>query len=101
MVRNNQITLIKRTYIKDQYGVEKPHEVYRSVFCNIASVTLTEISTAGINGLRPEYKCEMFSHDYEGENIAKIGDSEFTIYRTYLGRNETLDLYLARRTSNG
>ena len=43
----------------------------------------------------------MFAPDYNGEESAELdlrgGKKRFSIYRTYLGPNESLELYLGTR----
>ena len=40
----------------------------------------------------------MFAYDYEGESIVEIDGTRYGVYRTYLGKNETLELYLEQKT---
>lgn len=47
--------------------------------------------------MNPEYRATMFSPDYNGEQIAELDGVRYGIYRTYLGRNETVELYLEKK----
>ena len=40
----------------------------------------------------------MFAPDYEGEELAEIDGVRYGVYRTYLGSNESIELYLERKT---
>ena len=39
----------------------------------------------------------MFVYDYQGEDTAVLGGVRYGIYRTYIGRNDTIELYLERK----
>lgn len=73
----------------------------RLVYCDLRSVSRAEWSDAGQHGLRAEYQATMFAPDYQGEQSAELilrgGRKRFSIYRTYLGRDESIELYLGTR----
>ena len=98
--KSRVITLIKTDYDMDNINQPVPSEARREVFCNISSVSMTEQLTAGKAGLRPEYRATMFVHDYAGEEAVELGGTRYGVYRTYLGRNETIELYLERKAGN-
>lgn len=91
------LTLIKTTYTVDSIGQQVPQETRRNVFCNISSVSASEFFDAGRAGLKPEYRATMFAPDYEREEIVEMDGVQYGVYRTYLGRNETIELYLERK----
>lgn len=97
MDKSRVLTLISTSYTKDAIGQQVPKEKKRDVFCNVSSVSLSEWSDAGQAGLNPEYRATMFAPDYEGEEIAELDGIRYGIYRTYLGRNEEIELYLERK----
>ena len=44
----------------------------------------------------------MFAYDYEGEKIVEYQGKRYAVYRTYLGRDDTLELYVQEEgRSNG
>ena len=98
MDRSNIITLIRSTYAADAIGQLVPVERTRDVFCNLRSVSRSEWSAAGQLGLTPELTATMFAPDYEGEELAEIGGVRYGVYRTYIGSNESIELYLERKT---
>lgn len=69
----------------------------RQVFCNVSSVTASEFFEGGRNGLNPEYRMTMFNGDYQGETMLKFNGRTYAIYRTYLDRNDNLELYVERK----
>lgn len=97
MDRSSIITLIKVTHEKGAIGNYTPVESAREVYCNISSVSGIEWMEAGRIGIVPQYKITVFEYDYEGEEIAEINGKRYGIYRTYLGKNENLELYLERK----
>lgn len=103
MDRSDVIHLITQTMTQDAYGVWHPSETSRSVFCQVNSVTRSEFFDGGRNGLNPEYEFTVFYGDYEGEPIVEYKGKRYSIYRTYLARNDTLELYAERKggTENG
>lgn len=69
----------------------------RTVFCNVNSVTRSEFFEAGRNGLNPEFVFTLFFGDYEGEHTLIYNGLAYAVYRTYRGRNDTLELYAERK----
>jgi len=102
MDRSDVITLLKTVITVDDYGVERISKTSRDVFCQVDSVTRAEFFDGGRNGLNPEYRITMFAPDYEGEAELIYKDLTYSVYRTYQGRNDTLELYVERKGgSNG
>lgn len=60
-----------------------------------------QIAQAGQEGLKAEWRVKVFRYDYQGERAAILNGQRYEIYRTYLGKNEKVELYLARRVSGG
>lgn len=96
MDRSEQLTLISRTYTKNAYGVPVPSETERTVFVNVSSVTASEFFEGGRNGLNPEYRFTMFRPDYNGETICEYKGNRYAVYRTFLRRTDTLEVYVQR-----
>lgn len=105
MDRSRVLTLVGITYKtdasgqyeKDAIGQLVPIEVPRDVFCNITSVSASEFFEAGRAGIRPELRATLFAFDYNGEEIAELDGVRYGVYRTYLGKGETIELYLERK----
>lgn len=98
MDRSDIIILIDNTYTYDDIGQEIASETEREVFCDMSSISRAEWYDAGQNSMKPEYKVTMFDPDYNGEEIAEYNGKRYVIYRTYRGKNETIELYLQRET---
>ena len=94
--RSDVITLIGVIHTQDSTGVFQQTYTSREVYCNVSSVTRAEFFDAGRSGLNPEYRFTMFRHDYQGETIAEYKGKKYAVYRTYIGKNDTLELYVQR-----
>lgn len=97
MDRSDVITLVAQSYAADAIGQQIATETTRDVFCQLSSVTQSEWFEAGRAGLKAEYRATMFAPDYDGEEIAIVNNRRYGIYRTFLGKNETIELYLERK----
>ena len=96
MDRSNVITLINSTYEQDDNGIWQEHLTEREVFCQVQSVSRNEFFEGGRLGMRPEYKFTMFAYDYEEEPLVRYNGKSYSVYRTYYGRNDELELYVQR-----
>ena len=97
MDRSVSISLVTETWESDSYGVRRPTRSERKVFAQVNSVSRSEFFEGGRNGLKPELVFTMFFGDYKGESIIMYKSTAYSIYRTYLGRNDTIELYAQRR----
>lgn len=92
------IDLIQSTYDKDQYGVPKPTDISREVFCEVHSITRAEFASAGRNGLNPSYMFSVFAGEYQGERTVRYAGDTYSIYRTYRHTdNDYIELYVERK----
>lgn len=97
MDRSAVINLISEVYTKNEYGVSEVTRTSREVFCQVLSVTRAEFFDAGRNGLNPEFEFKMFVGDYNGEKVVEYDGETYAVYRTYLGRNDIIELYVERK----
>lgn len=98
MDRSDVIELIPVTYSKDANGIQRATEGDpREVMCQVDSVTRSEFFEAGRNGLNPEFVFRVFFGDYEGERLVEYRGKRYSIYRTYHGRNDMMELYAERK----
>lgn len=97
MDRSNVIILIGTKKEQDDYGVWHEIPERRLVFCNVQSVTRNEFFEGGRNGLNPQYAFTIFFADYNGETMVEFNDQTYAVYRTFLRRDDTLELYVERK----
>lgn len=102
MDRSTPITLLTTAKEQDDYGVWVETITSKDVFAQVDSVTRAEFFEGGRNGLNPEYRMTMFSGDYDGQKMLIYNGNTYSIYRTYLNRTDTIELYVERKGgSNG
>lgn len=97
MDRSKPIMLLSTTKAQDAYGVWVESPTSRMVFCQVDSVTRAEFFDGGRNGLNPEYRMTMFFGDYNGEKLLSYNGQTYSVYRTYQGKNDTIELYVERK----
>lgn len=97
MDRSNVINLISEKFERDNKGVMRPVVTKNKVYCDVDSVIASEFFEGHRNGLNPELRFRMFRYDYQGEQLVEFENNIYKIYRTYLGRDDTLELYVERR----
>lgn len=97
MDRSAKISLISVTQTQDSLKIWRDTPVEREVYCEVSSVSQSEWFEGGRSGLNPAYRFRMFAPDYKGEKTLKYKNVEYSIYRTYVDRNETIDLYTEQR----
>jgi len=107
MDRSSTAILIKSTYTIGDIGQRVETKSYRTIFCQIRSVTGTEWFAGGQNGIKPSYQLTMFKYDYENELLVNIGGTivngvltggrNYSVYRTYEAKNDSIELYLEEK----
>lgn len=102
MDRSEVITLLSTTKTQNDFGVWEETVTSKDVFCQVDSVTRQEFFEGGRNGLNPEFRMTMFFGDYDGERELIYKGKPFSVYRTFHGRTDTIELYVERKGgSNG
>ena len=91
------IELATVTKTQDEYGIWRTSETTKKVYCQVDSVTQSEFFEAGRNGLNPEFRFTVFFGDYSNEPIVIYKGNRYAVYRTYLTRNDRLELYVERK----
>lgn len=97
MDRSDVIILQSVTKSQDAYGVWHENVTGRNVFCQVSSVTRSEFFEGGRAGHNPEYRMTMFFGDYNDEKTLVYKGKTYAVYRTFIGRNDTIELYVERK----
>ena len=97
MDKTNIIYLKSVTYKKDQYGVNRAIKTQRKVYCDVSSVTSAEFFQGGAQGLKPDLRFVMSIFDYKDEEELIFEGKTYSIYRTYRGKNDDIELYTERK----
>ena len=97
MDRSEVITLVSTTQAQNAYGVWTDTTSTKDVYCQVDSVTRAEFFEGGRNGLNPQFRITMFFGDYSGERDVIYKGNHYSVYRTFQGKKDTLELYVERR----
>lgn len=97
MDRSNVIYLISQTFTVDEILQRVPVETKKRVFCDVRSASRAEWFDAGRDGLQPSFVFVMFAPDYSGEKIVEYNGHRYGIYRTYVAKNEQIELYVEEK----
>lgn len=100
MDRSDVANLVSKTWVPDQYGVQHEVSTERNVFVQVNSVTAAEWFEGGRSGLNPELRFTMFRYDYNDEEEIEYNGKYYRIYRTYLSKDDSIELYCERRKGN-
>ena len=47
--------------------------------------------------MKPEFRIKMFEPDYNGEKTIEYKGEIYTVYRTFLAKNDMIELYVEKR----
>ena len=100
MDRSVAFFLLTETMTQDAIGQWVKTVERRQVFGQVSSVTANEFFAGGQNGFKPDIRITMFGPDYHGEDNLELDGKTYSIYRTYFGRSDTIELYCERRTGD-
>lgn len=93
-----KLTLIAKTYTTDSIGQPTVAETKRDVICELRSVSGTEFSQARQNGINPQYVFILSMFDYKREQEVEFEGVRYSIYRTYIADDNSIELYAEVQT---
>ena len=94
MDRSDVICLVDFDHVQDKNGVWQKTEVKTEVYCDVRSITQTEWFNAGRNGIEhPSFVFVINRNEYSGQEAVEYNGKLFGVYRTYMAKNENLELY--------
>lgn len=97
MDRSNVIYLVAYNQTQNSLGVWEKTITRKKVFCDVVSVSQAEWYEGSRNGLNPQLRFTVFRYDYDGQEAVEYNGKIYAIYRTYVNRNETIELYVEER----
>ncbi len=97
MDRSDVISLCEVTRTQDDFGQWIESVLKKQVYCQVESITQSEFFEAGRNGLNPQYRFVLFFGDYANEPIVEYKGQTYSVYRTYLKKNDKIELYVERK----
>lgn len=101
MDRLIDIRLVVVTLGVDDIGQQTETRTERILTGTRGSITRSEWLAAAQGDRKPAFMVSISSFDYENEKTAIVDGVEYTIYRTYEGKGDTVELYLEERAGNG
>ena len=94
MNRSETIELISATNANDKYGVSRPAETVRGVFCRVKSISASEFARVGLSGLKPAWRFTVHADEYRGETVVRYLGKKYAVYRTYQPSQDEIELYV-------
>lgn len=98
MDRSGVLTLISITSALNEYGVMEETRTESDIYCQVYSVSQNEFFQGGQNGLKPKYKFVIYDAEYNNEPYVEYNGTVYAVYRTYLARNDKLELYVQEKS---
>lgn len=93
MDKNCTIDLLNTISTLDSIGQYVYTTTRRTVYAKMTSVSQSEWFEGGRIGLNPQFRFTTFAGDYQGESELEYEGRRYTIYRTYYGMGDTVELY--------
>ena len=94
MDRSDVIKLISKNQVQNDDYTWTEQETATEVFCDVRSITQTEWFNAGRNGIdHPAFVFVIHQYEYNNQQIVEYRGQRYGVYRTYVRRNESLELY--------
>lgn len=91
------IKLVKETITYDDIGQKVKEKTAREVYAQLRGIARAEWFEAGRNGMNPDITFIMSALDYEGETVIEWNGFLYGVYRTYIGRNDRIELYCEKK----
>lgn len=89
--------LIKEEFVEDKIGQQIAQESKLEIFVTVGSITRSEWSNAGMNGLNAALMMTTAAVNYSGEEIIEYEDVRYLIYRTFnKPDSDEIELYLRK-----
>ena len=103
MYFSDEIDLVQDIRWKDRKGQYQTDREYKTVYCDLTSVTGQEEASAGQYGHTATARAIVHLEDYGGQKTVRIGDGVlwlkaglYDIYRTYVN-GDVIELYLMEK----
>lgn len=97
MDRSDVAYLVERKWFQDENGIQRYLTNKTMIYVQVGSVSSAEWFEGGRNGLNPELRFITNRFDYNGEEVIEYNGELYRIYRTYISKQDTIELYCERR----
>ena len=91
-----KVGLVKKYYTTDSIGQKVPAENVRYVWGDIYSITSNEFSNAGMLGLKPDFRINVWQNEYDNEEEVVVDGVRHKIYRVYIDKSGKAELYVQK-----
>jgi len=91
------INLVKEAITYDEIKQPIKTLTSREVYAQLRGIARAEWFEAGRNGMNPDMTFIMSALDYQGEKIIDWNGVRYGVYRTYIGRNDRIELYCEKK----
>lgn len=77
-------------------------DIKTDVYATVDPVTRAEFESAGLMGLKAQYRFTVWAAEYAGQGELEYNGDRLSIYRTYGARpDDRIELYASERAGNG
>lgn len=95
-MKNDFLSLVTKTFTKDEYGVSTPTEVIiPDIPCEVKSATAAEWFEGGRQGLNPDKTFIIRQLEYNYQETVIYDSIRYAVYRTYL-KGDDIELHCQR-----
>lgn len=109
MTYDHELTLIRREYPLDEYGLPQTDEdgnqivteIETVILCGLKSVGRTEFYNAAATGLKPELVFIVHGYEYSGESAIEFAGNRYRVIRTYAPGFEEMELTCEKVIADG
>lgn len=93
-----KVSLIDKVYTTNNIGVQVPTISTTEIFAIVNPVTRAEFYEAGLQGIQPAYRFDVFATEYDGSDTVRYNGVDYTVYRTYERADGRIELYTEVRS---
>lgn len=101
MTYDNELTLINKTYVKDEIGQQIPSESKASILCGVKSIGRNEFYNAAVANFKPTLTFIIHAYEYNKQETVEFEGQRYNVIRTYSTSFEELELICEKVIANG
>lgn len=94
---SEDIVLIAETFETDEYGNQVKTGTERTIQATKRSIMMSEFYEAAQAGIRPEVSFIVHPYEYEGEQVVRYKNMNYSVIRLYEKNDEELEIYLQKK----
>ena len=94
---DDKITLRGLAANRDEYGIMGTTPTDTEIYCDVSSVTASEVFSAGQSGIHADYRFTVWADEYSGQQDVVYRGKPYRVYRTYKPDVDHIELYVEER----